>query len=486
MGIARSGIGWVVAKLGTLSLSFLSVVIFTRILENPTETLGTFQVFEMIASFTVLAAGLGVSQSIVKRVSEGKEVQRVLGAGLTLLVPAITAVSIILYFGREQIASIFGIPEALVVAAIVISWALQGRNFVVSSLNGFSRVGRSGAVELIDIFVRTVAQIVLVFIGFELLGLVGGAIVGTTIAFFVGLTMLPKRPRRPTRFERQRLLSFAKFSILREFASKAYRNVDTAIISLMVGNSAVSVYNVPFRIALVIEVFSSGVSTSSLPEISRHSAEGNHERVQEILTDAIVFSNIVAIPATVGMYLLAEQIIVTLFTTAFVSGSTVAILAVAIEVPSGFRGVFANAIDGMDRPDLTVRSDLLLVATNLLLDVLLVPAIGIEGAAIASLVGITLSACYLGYVFVSKLGIPLSVIEVRPLTMEVIASGVMGVVVYILRETMVLPQLWKLLLLVAVGVVTYSVTLLLISPAIRRRSWGIFRDLTDTYLDTGF
>ncbi|CDK40704.1 polysaccharide biosynthesis protein [Halorubrum sp. AJ67] len=329
---------------------------------------------------------------------------------------------------------------------------------------------------MIEVFVRSTVQIALVFVGLELFGLVAGALMGTAAAVGIGLYMIPVRIGAPRRKEALSLLSFAKFSFFREFATKAYHNIDTAVISVLIGNSAVGLYNIPFRIALVLQVFSSAVSTSSFPEISHHDDEGNYERIGEILGDAMVFSAIVAIPATVGIFLLAEQIVITLFTSAFAGGASVAVLAVAIEIPSGFRGTLTSAIDGMDRPELTLRADAVLIGTNLVLDLVLVPWIGIIGAAIASLAGVTASTVYLGYLFVEKLEMPLTVFQVQPLAMEVIAALVMGGVVYGLRETLAFPQPWNVLLLVGSGIATYSIVLPAISRDIRLRLIGIVRD----------
>lgn len=477
MGIARSGIGWLLAKYGTLALSFAALMYFTRALPDPTATLGLFQVFEAGVAFVMLLTSAGLGTAVVKRISEGDDQPELVGAvgiiSFVLLVPI--TLGAILASGR--IASYFGAGFVVVALVLVTLWAKQIANMASSILVGTSRVGRSGGIEFVEMLTRVIAQVALVVLGFELVGLVAGAAIGTVAAATTAIYLLPFGASRPKRNQFESLLSFTKYSFFQGVAGRVYNHVDTLVIAALLSNSAVSLYNVPYRITLVLNVFSGSIHTSILPAISDHDSDADYERIGELLEDAIVFSTILAIPATVGMALLARPIVITFFTSAFAAGSTVAVLAMAIQIPEGLRSVFTSATMGLDRPDLTLRSSVVLVVVNIFLDVILVPTVGIEGAAIATLTGSTIATAYLGWHLFELLDLNRTFVPFGPLAAQVGAATAMGALVYVLRDLLHLPAVPKLVALVGVGALAYWAVLLAISPSTRRRVGGIAADV---------
>jgi O-antigen/teichoic acid export membrane protein len=224
---------------------------------------------------------------------------------------------------------------------------------------------------------------------------------------------------------------------------------------------------------LILEIFSGAVSTSSLPEISYHHSQENFDRVEEILTDAIIFSSILVIPAFVGMLVIAEPLIVTFYTGAFSGAAIIATIAVAIQIPASFKSIFSTALNAVDRPDLTFKSGMVLIGVNVVLDLVLVPTIGVVGAVIASLTAFILETLYLFTKLLQELDVDKSIFPFRPVLSEVFSAIVMGAIISITKEQLNLSVIPLLIVLVCLGVVIYFATLLLISSAIRDRVTGI-------------
>lgn len=494
MKIARSGIGWLIAEYGTLGLSLAATMYFSRRLENPDATLGLFITFGTAVSLVTVVVASGLGNALTKRVSERvDEAEYVTAAVGATVVFAAVASFVILLLSPFAVMR-FEIGYAIVGFLVVMVWAKPMRNMLGSALRGFSKVGTTGAISFVEMFVRVAIQVPLVATGVGLLGLVSGATVGTLVAAVVALYFLPVGVASPNRDHLRSLFEFGKYSFFQGLAGRFYDNIDVIVIVWLLGESATGTYAVPFRLGLALAIFSGSISNATFPEISRHAAEENYERIERIMTDGIVFSTLLAIPATVGLAVLARPIIVTLFTEDFAGGAFVAVVAVAIQIPDGMRSVFTSGIDGMDRPELTLNADLIIVVVNLVLDLILVPTVGIIGAAIASFVAISSASLYLGYTLFSEFELPARSFPVRPLAAEVVAALAMGGVVYRLRsivdvETVVaflsaLPvapgtamSLVRLSVLVSVGIVVYFAVLLTISGSVRRRVVGIAGDV---------
>jgi O-antigen/teichoic acid export membrane protein len=455
---------------------------FTRALENPTVVLGKFQLFETAISLLLLITGSGLGLAVVKRVSEDREIEEILGATALITGAILILVTAFAAIASNWIAAYFGVGLVVVGLFVVIVWAKQIATITISILKGASNVGRSGLVDFTEMLIRIISQVILIILGLEFVGLVGGAAIGSLAAALIGLRLSPFGVSKPRKVHFKRLLEFTQYTFFQGLAERVYANVDTIVIAAFLGNSAIALYNIPYRLTLALDVFSSSIHSSTLPEISTEASNGNTERVRVLLKDAMIFSTILAIPATVGVLLLAEQIIVTLFTDALAAGTTVAIIAVAIQIPDGLRSVFSSTLLGVDRPDLTLRSNLLLITINIVLDLLLVPTIGIEGAAIATLIAVLASTTYLGNYAFRELGLSRSVFPLRAMGSQTIAAILMGGVVHFLQSSLTIHPIINLIVFILAGVIVYWVVLLTISASTRRRIYGIAADVLPLWL----
>jgi O-antigen/teichoic acid export membrane protein len=482
MDIARGGIIWSLANFVVLGLSWLALAYFTRALAAPEVILGRYYLFETLVAFVALGAGGGVTQALNKRVSEGHDRGAFVGTGLVLVVGLLVVASVGVALATPLITGYFGTSAWLVLFAVLAIWGVRLRITVTSILEGFSRVGLSGGVELLGVFTKVVVQIGLVAAGYGLLGLVAGAAVGPIVAAVVAAVAVRVPLKRPTLTHARSLLTYGKYAFAREFTSKFYDNVDTVVIAVLLSEAAVGFYNVGFRFALVLTVVSGGIRVASFPEISSRAHDDQLDRVVEILEDGIVFSTLLAIPATAGIALLADRLIVTFYTAELAAAATVAVIAVAAKVPDGVRYVFDAGIDGLDRPEVTFRAGVLLIVTNAILDLLLVPRIGIEGAAVASLVGITLAMAYVGRVLLAELRLGMTDLPLAEVGAQVFAAVAMASVVAGLDRLLAFAVPVELTVLISAGTASYFAVLLVVSGSNRRRLAGIFRDLVPAAL----
>lgn len=477
MGVARSGVGWLVAKYGALILSFGSLMYFTRVLADPTEVLGLFLVFESVVSLVVVATNSGLASAVTKRISEGTHQAELVGATAAISAVVLVIILVGVLAAAGLITSYFGAGFVIVASLLATLWAHQISDMAKAILRGASLVGRAGGIEFAEILVRVFAQVVLIILGFELVGLIAGTAIGTVAAAAIATAILPYPIAKPAREHISKIITFTKYTYLQGLADRAYATVDTFVIAAILSNSAVSLYNVPFRLSIALDTFSVSISSVVLPEISRQDAMENTDRVREVLSDAVLFSTVLAVPATVGVAILARPLIVTLFTGSFAAGATVAVIAMAIQIPESLRTVFNSVVVGLDRPDVTLRASTLLVVVNLALDVVLVWTVGFEGAAIATLIAVVVATTYLGGKLLSILELGVGFLPIRPFVAQVVAALLMGGIVLLVRQEIALGTLPNLVVLVGLGVVSYWSILLVISPGTRRRLWGIAGDV---------
>ncbi|MFB6218761.1 MAG: oligosaccharide flippase family protein, partial [Halobacteriaceae archaeon] len=350
-------------------------------------------------------------------------------------------------------------------------------NVASAGLMGLSRVASAGFVDFVDVLAGTVVKVVLVFYGFGLLALVTGGTVGSIIGAVIAVVLVPIGVSTPSRSHFRDLYTYARYTFVSGATGRFYDNVDILVIGAFLSSSAVGIYTLPYRFSFVITIFSRAITSVLLPSVSQLASEEQYERVSQVASDGIIYSTMLAIPATVGMVLLSRQIIVTLFTPAFAEGASVAVLLVALQIPNGLREVFQTVLGGLDRPEFGMRAGVILITANGILDLVLVPNIGIIGAAIGSFVGVTLATVYLGYQIRTVPELSDDIFPFRQISEEVVAAAVMGVIVLWMWNTVGMPQLQRLIVVVSAAIVSYSSVLVGISPGIRNRIRGILRDV---------
>lgn len=485
MGIARSGVGWMIARLGALAVTWLASLYFARELVDPQASLGTYYAFETAASFLVLLSNGGLNAAIVKRVSEGEEEDAFATAGVLLSCLLVVAFSVGTLLAAPFLVDFFGYGGLSVVLLIGTLIAYQIRDTAGAILTSKFNLGRTGVVDFADSVGQVSGQVALVAAGFGAVALMSGYLVGTGVAAIVALGFVYGKVRfvRPSKRHFRRLVEFARYSLLNNFVQKFYDNIDIIVITAVLGRSATGVYGIGFRFSMLLTVFYSAINRTIDPEISRHDRRGNQDRIEEVLSDSLVLGLLLGLPAFAGFAVLARPIIVTFYTGEFALATVVAVWAVATRIPEGLRSSFGSVLAGIDRPDVAFRGGIILVVTNVVLDIVLVPTIGIVGAVVASFIGMTLQFAYMLYYTIDILELSVRDFPIEDIAREVVAAGLMAFLVYAVRTLVDPYSAVTLFGLVAIGVVVYFSTVLLVAPNIRARLVAIFGDVVPLQRD---
>lgn len=479
MGIARSGIGWMIARFGALGVTWLASLYFTRALVDPQATLGTYYAFETIVSFLVLLANGGLNGAIVKRVSEGEESEAFATAGLIASGALVGIFCIGVVVSSPWLIDFFGhggLSVAILVGTLI---SYQARDTLGALLTSNFQIGQSGAIKFVDSLGQVGVQVALISVGFGSLALMTGYAAGSIAAAVVAVFLVVRKFDWvwPSRRHFHSLYEFARYSFLNNFVQKFYDNIDIIVIMAVLGKSATGVYGIGFRFSMILTVVYSAINQASNPEISKHDAQGDQGRIKEVLSDALVLGLLIGLPAFAGFVVLARPIIVTFYTEEFAAATIVAIIAVATRIPEGLRSSFGSVLAGMDRPDVAFRGGVILITTNIVLDLFFVPTIGVVGAVVASFVGMSLQCLYMGYYLSNLLDLSTSDLPIGDLSREMLAAVLMAGVVYAVRSFVDPYSFVTILALVGLGVVVYFATVLLVAPAIRNRVVAILEDV---------
>ena len=257
--------------------------------------------------------------------------------------------------------------------------------------NGLSEIG------------RIAVSIVLVLMGFSLYGMIGGFFVGTFLAGFLCIKYFKYRPARFTRYHIKNLLSFSLWILLISTASTIMGNADTIFIGYFMQPGDVGVFKVALSFTSISLFLANAVNSTLAPKISYWSTHEQMNLIPPVISRSITYGLILAVPVLIGGGLLVNELLYYFYGADFAAGSICCCILLLQQIFNIFLIFIGSALSNSGYVRKTFYGTLAAVILNVLLDIILipgfgpVPACGIEGAAIASLIAIIVNVLIVRY-----------------------------------------------------------------------------------------
>ena len=176
-------------------------------------------------------------------------------------------------------------------------------------------------------------------------------------------------------------------------ASTLYSRADVFLLSKMVTLGAVGYYTAAYRLFAIAQVLPKSFNTSIYPVLSKLFLR-SPEDYRKANGLAIRYILVVLLPIAAGIHGLAEPLVRILFGKDF--GPAVPVLRVVIWtlVPYGIVRVLASGLFASNRQGTDLKVNMMGLATNILLNLALIPRLGILGCAWATFLSICLFLVY--------------------------------------------------------------------------------------------
>lgn len=436
----------------------LSIVIFARLLSQ--AQVGLYSVgLSIVMLVNALAIGIGLA--VKKRASEdNEETPFYLSSGL-LLLGVWLAVAIAALIGSTPILQTYTeFTETQIFAlAFFVVW-----HCVFTLVREYiSGVGYPGKAEIGAVFravLMLVAQVALItLLPYGVTGLfVGGGLgycLGTLGLLVFGAWNDVITRQLPSRETIQDVLAFSKWSIIDQSVSTSYRWFDTVVVFIVGSAAASGQFKVIYTVVTGAVMFANGIRKPAYVKLSnRHS---NDKSIVPIASKIAGYISWAAIGALFGVAVLGEEILYYVFGAAYAQGGHALILL-------GFFMVFFTQRIGFemfyyvqDKPRMSMRMNLLVVITFLsLLSIQYVlgiatqyPIISVAGTLLASEI-----VRYVAYVLMihSETG---EWFTSRIMIENFVSGSVMGVVLYLLKDSVGVPTVFHLVGMIGGGLFVY-------------------------------
>ena len=162
------------------------------------------------------------------------------------------------------------------------------------------------------------------------------------------------------------------------------KTTDVVLIALLLGEAQVGLYSAAYRICFLVVALAVALHSAYLPRLARAAGEGV-EAASALTRRAFKSAASLAVPFVVGGWILAKPLLESLFGEPFAAAYIAFRLLLLAMGMLFLHGVLLQVLVVFDRtrPELLIRASA--AGLNLILNLLLIPRFGIDGAAMATL-----------------------------------------------------------------------------------------------------
>lgn len=466
--VQRHGTMLLASTVGVTALGFLATMFYAHWVGA--GVLGAYFLFMSYYGILSVFGDSGIGSAGIKRISEGREPSAYFTASLVLRIWIYVAIVIGLLAFRDRLVDINEAGLFWVLIAVLGIGLINSH--VSTAIGGSNRLGLAAASSFINNVVKIGIQVATVYLGYGVGGLVGGLVAGLVIQaaiewYYVDFPFAAFEWRHV-----RSIFAYSTWSFLITSGNMVFEYVGVVIIGYWLTIADVGVYGVCWTFSSAAIFVTMALANTLFVKVSRWHAVGDDAVCAASLSRATTYSLIFALPIFVGGAILGGRLLYYLYSAEFAAGSLALTILIGARVAQSVQQLFFTYLMAMDKARKAFYVITGASAANLLLDLVLIPIYGLEGAATAALVTIGISGIF-AYRQISR-EIPVR-FEWPALRRVAVALATMTAVLLLLDRAPLLGGVAWPLLLVGVGAIVYFGVLLAIDPVLREEALRIAR-----------
>ncbi|RZV10898.1 O-antigen/teichoic acid export membrane protein [Natrinema hispanicum] len=382
--------------IATISSSILTVLL-ARLLEP--DSYGLLFLAISIYGIVKLFSKLGIARSASRYLAEYREtdadqIPYILKTSFLLNALTILLTGFVLFIGKEHIAELIGRPELspfLALGALFIGFSSL-LSYVRFILQGFERVELSSTVHAADRTCRLFLAVGFVLLGYDVIGALLGYIISAALVSTGGLLFIyisfyrgfEKNPREPDL--RRRIIKYAIPLTATNTATVLDKRIDMVLIGFFLNPSAVAFYTAGRQIVQFIKMPMASLGFTLSPMYGSQKANGDSDTAARIYETSLSYGLLLYIPISAGVILIAEPLIELVFGSEYLGAVPILHVFSLYIVLESVTELTNTSLDYLGRARSRAIIQLITAVLNVLLNIILIPLIGIVGAAIATVI----------------------------------------------------------------------------------------------------
>lgn len=419
---------------GQLASRFIRafIIIYAARLLGPSEY-GVFSYALSLAGFFTIFADIGVNSIFTREAArKPEETNQYFATSFWMKIFLLCVTTVLIVFVAPYFSKIEAVKILLPLVAVIVIFD-NIREFA----NAFFRAKEKMEIEA---FLTIITNISITFFGFIILShfqtskaLTITYALSTGTGSLIGIYLLRKWFAGIIGNFRARLaVSISKIMLpigLMSLVGAFMLNIDIIMLGWWQTSADVGYYSAGQKIVQVLYTIAAIIASATFPALSKFIGAGNQALARALLERGVTVSLLFATPIAAGGLVLGKPIIELLYGKTYLPSVIPFQILIASIVFVFIQYNLANAIFAHNKQNLFVPYVFIVTITNIILNILLIPAYGMIGAAIGTL--FTQAINFLFYLKLTKRIIDFHAL--RYLQKIIIASVCMGFISFILN-----------------------------------------------------
>lgn len=431
-------------------MGYAAIFLVARYMDAPDYSLGIVSfAYGFVALFSIFS-NLGVDRAHIKRVSEGKNLNQCMGSFasikiiLTVLMTILLVSSILIW--KHFVGRGFESPQhetaVYIMLIYFILWSIT--QIFLITFRAKKEIAKAQIPMFFETLGRVGATVFIVFNGYGAIALAWTYVVGeifvllTTLIMFRGYKI---KLQKPTREFLNLYISFALPMAIVVASTKVMTNIDKVLIQLFWNATEGGNYFAIYRLSRFIDMATVAIGMLLFPTISALYVKKNINQIKELAYKSERYLSMFIFPIVFFMIFMAEPVIHIMLSNKFYPAIPILQILPLFALLDALERPYQMKLLGMNLPHFTRNRVLLMVAVNVILNIILIPkdiqslginlfGLGAMGAAIA-----TVSAYLIGLLYTRIIVWRISNITVNlRILLHLFAASVMGLVITALNE----------------------------------------------------
>ncbi len=357
---------------------------------------GAFTFGLSVITLATLFADLGISSSTARFIAERRDQPNTAAAvfqtAIRLKLFTGVPVTALLFVLAGPICAVFGIADAVwVVRGCAIAMLMQ--TLFTLCLGTFIALGKlryNLILATVESVVEVSATLSLVLLGAAATGAAFGRAIGYAVGLVVGLAVIHRTIGRLSMRHREedrsvvsprQIIGYAGPLVLVEAAFRVFTSIDVLLIAAIVGGGApVAAFALPVRLTIFLEYPGSAVSSAVSPRMTRRAKEGDIALLARSMRYLVILQMLITVPLLIW----PEAIMYLLFGNKYPEASAVLRGLAPYVFLSGIAQLTTLTVNYLGEAWRRVPLAVMMLTVNIVIDVLLLPRIGILAGAIGT------------------------------------------------------------------------------------------------------
>jgi len=445
--------------------STLLVVALARILDPHSygllflavSTIGLIQIF----------ADLGLKGSAGRYIAEYKEedasqVPHIIKVSLFFIIILTTITSLLVLAGNNLLTDFYDEPELapiLFVGVLFLFFTTLYR-YTRVVFQGFEHIKMASNVRIVNAVSKLLLGLGFAVLGFGALGVMVGYTLSAVLSSMTGLAVvhfsltrgIERAPVMESGLTRRILEYSLPLSVTRG-ARMIDKKVDTILIGFFLNPVSVSYYVIAKQAARILREPANALGFTLGPTFAAETSSGNHEHAARIFEQSLTKTLLLYIPISIGVIFVAQPGIPLIFGEEYSGAAPVLQVFGTYVVFLGVNQIMSTGLNYLGKAKIRAITKVSTATLNLILNVILIPTVGVIGAAAATASTYSLYALLNFYIIQREIPFQMKNVS-RDIGTICVISLSMGAVV--LALTRFITGIFSLVIVIAIGVLIWG------------------------------